>query len=88
MDPNLVRYFRSLGILIVFLPGYCPHMNPIEILFGLVKQSFKRDYSMRRTGNLKVFVLETLMKFKNLDAKNLFRKCGYYSGGKFNPRVN
>lgn len=83
--PSIVRYFRSLGIMFVFLPDYCPHMNPIENLFGLVKQRFKRDYNESKLKNLKLFVLEILMKFQNLDARNLFRKCGYYPGGEFKP---
>lgn len=84
-DPSIVRYFRSLGIMIVFLPGYCPHLNPIEIVFGLVKQRFKRDYNESKLKDLKLFVMEILMKFQNFDARNLFRKCGYYPGGNFKP---
>ncbi|XP_062533313.1 uncharacterized protein LOC134202300 [Armigeres subalbatus] len=84
-DANIVRYFRSLGIMFVFLPGYCPHFNPIEILFGLVKQRFKKEFNELKLKDLKLFVLEILMEYRNFDAKNLFRKCGYYPGGKFKP---
>jgi hypothetical protein len=44
-DSNLVLYFRSLGIVPIFLPAYCPFYNPIEIVFGLVKKSLQRHHN-------------------------------------------
>lgn len=87
VDPNMVRYFRSLGIIFVFLPGYCPHMNPIEILFGLIKQMFKRYYFSMNHDGLRVFVLKIMMKFTNFNAIKLFKKCGYYPGGRFEAKL-
>lgn len=83
VDSNMVRYFRSLGILFVFLPAYCPHMNLIEILVGLIKQMFKRFYNSMDYNGIKVFVLEILMKFTSFNAVNIFKKCGYHPGGRF-----
>ncbi|XP_065074193.1 uncharacterized protein LOC135698228 [Ochlerotatus camptorhynchus] len=87
IDPNMVRYFRSLGIIFVFLPGYCPHMNPIEIFIGLIKQIFKRFYDNMDHNSLKVFVLQILMKFTSFDAIKLFKKCGYYPGDGLKPSL-
>lgn len=41
--PSIIRYFRSLGILPIFLPAYTPFFNPIEYIFGTVKQHLKRN---------------------------------------------
>ncbi|XP_058820531.1 uncharacterized protein LOC131682793 [Topomyia yanbarensis] len=41
-DANIIRYLRSIGILPIFLPAYCPFFNPIEIVFGLIKKRMQR----------------------------------------------
>lgn len=87
-DPNLVYYFRSLGIHIIFLPAYCPHMNPIEILFGLSKKRLQREYDELGKIKLKVTIAKIMKHFSNYNMNNLFRKCGYIQGGKFDPTAN
>ncbi|ORY16047.1 hypothetical protein BCR33DRAFT_638687, partial [Rhizoclosmatium globosum] len=36
-DPNISFYLRSLGIVLIYLPAYCPFYNPIEVMFAMVK---------------------------------------------------
>lgn len=84
-DPNITRYLRSLRIHIIYLPAYCPFFNPIEILFGFVKQKMKRNYVENSNENLVLFVGKILDSFKSFSATNIFRKCGYYAGGVFDP---
>lgn len=43
-EPNIIRYLRSIGIVPIFLPAYCPFFNPIEIVFGLIKRDLKRHH--------------------------------------------
>lgn len=38
LDKNFVIYLRSLGIIPIFLPAYCPFFNPIELVFGYMKR--------------------------------------------------
>ena len=38
LDPYIVYYSRSLGIVVIFLPANYPFYNPIEILFAIVKK--------------------------------------------------
>ncbi|XP_053695985.1 uncharacterized protein LOC128743543 [Sabethes cyaneus] len=87
-DPNLVYYFRSLGIHVVFLPAYCPHMNPIEVLFGLCKKRLQREYDECGKNDLKYIIARIMKSFSNYNMNNLFRKCGYLKGGKFDPTIN
>lgn len=84
-DPNITRYLRSLGMYIIFLPAYCPFFNPIEILFGIVKMRMKRNYTENTNENLALFVGKILDTLKNFPATNIFRTCGYYGGGIFDP---
>lgn len=43
-DPNITAYLRSLGLVVIFLPAYCPFYNPLEIIFGLCKKLMKKNY--------------------------------------------
>jgi len=82
--PDIVNYLRSLGIVVIFLPAYCPMFNPIEVLFGLVKRRFRARYSEGDSVPLPVVVSESLLHFRSYDFSSIFRHCGY-SGSLFNP---
>ena len=43
MDAHIV-YLRSVGVKVIFLPPYCPFFNPIEYLFGYLKNYCKLNY--------------------------------------------
>ncbi|KAH9128017.1 hypothetical protein AeMF1_001760 [Aphanomyces euteiches] len=45
---DIVYSLRSVGIVPIFLPAYCPFFNPIEYVFGLVKKAFRRHYKESR----------------------------------------
>lgn len=86
-DPNITAYLRSLGLVVIFLPAYCPFYNPIEIVFGLCKKFMKKTYK-EGVDNLLLTVASTMMKFTNYDSTNLFLKCGYNYNGTFDPTKN
>ncbi|KAH9121677.1 hypothetical protein AeMF1_006711 [Aphanomyces euteiches] len=44
-----IMHLRSLGVVPVFLPAYCPFYNPIEYFFGYLKKKFQRSYAEFRT---------------------------------------
>jgi transposase len=83
-DPEIIYYLRSLGIFPIFLPAYCPFLNPIEIIFGLIKKYLKKTYVENSKKSLHNIVVEALMEFESFRATNLFRKCGYMANGTFN----
>lgn len=85
-DEFIIKYLRSLGIIPIFLPAYCAHFNPIEVIFGLVKRSLQRSYVENNNIPLNVIVNAELTKFTVYDCTKIFKKCGYYAGGVF--RVN
>lgn len=86
-DPMIIYYLRSLGIIPIFLPAYCPFYNPIEIVFGLAKQHLKRTYVECSRRDMNLVVAEIMEKFSNYPLGNLFRKCGYIQGGRFDPTI-
>lgn len=44
--PEIIHFLRSIGVVPIFLPAYCPFFNPIEFLFGYIKQSFQRQVAV------------------------------------------
>lgn len=86
-DKHIIMYLRSLGILPVFLPAYCPMFNPIEVVFGLAKRDLQRYYIENSKKPLSITVTESLTRFARFDCTNLFKKCGYLYGGTFDPTV-
>lgn len=87
-DSAIISYLRSLGIYVIFLPPYCPFFNPIEIVFGLAKSYMKKIYQENQHKNMQLVVAETMGRFSNYAMKNLFRKCGYLAGGRFDPTIS
>lgn len=85
-DANITTYLRSLGLIVVFLPAYCPFYNPIEIVFGLCKRRMKKTY--REGSDLQLAVASTMYEFTDYDATSLFEKCGYKYDGSFDPMKN
>ncbi|KAF0706240.1 hypothetical protein AaE_014219 [Aphanomyces astaci] len=83
--PEIVHYLRSVGIVPIFLPSYCPFFNPIEFLFGYMKRSFQRHYVESSGSDLLPFVVETFRRFKNFDMGRVFERCGWTKQGVFNP---
>ncbi|XP_055623382.1 uncharacterized protein LOC129766810 [Toxorhynchites rutilus septentrionalis] len=86
-DANIIQYLRSLGIIPLFLPAYCPFYNPIEVVFGLIKRYLKRNFKEIDNMPLSSAVQAGLIKFTLYNCTELFSKCGYASGGKFNSSV-
>lgn len=84
-DKHIILYLRSLGIIPIFLPAYCPFYNPIEIIFGLVKRYLKRHYVEEDKTPFPTVIAAALTKFMNYNSSNIFKQCGYSPNGKFNP---
>ncbi|KAF0766188.1 hypothetical protein AaE_002940, partial [Aphanomyces astaci] len=43
-NAEIILHLRSLGVVPIFLPVYCPFYNPIEYFFGYLKKMFQRSY--------------------------------------------
>ncbi|XP_055601345.1 uncharacterized protein LOC129750136 [Uranotaenia lowii] len=82
-DPNIVRYLRSIGIMVIFLPAYCPFFNPIENIFGLLKRSCRRQHIDQKPVLSEI--CDAMNRFKTYPCSKLFNHCGYFAGGTFLP---
>lgn len=71
-DSNITTYLRSLGLIVIFLPAYCPFYNPVEIIFGLCKKYMMKTY--REGSDLLMTVASVMTDFTNYDATSLFLK--------------
>lgn len=87
LDKNFILYLRSLGIIPIFLPAYCPFYNKIEIIFGLMKRDLEAIYIENSNVDIRMFIGEIANKFTNKNFKNIFRKCGYLPSGKFDASL-
>ncbi|KAH9137851.1 hypothetical protein AeRB84_017637, partial [Aphanomyces euteiches] len=62
--PEIVHYLRSVGVVPIFLPAYCPFFNPIEFLFGYMKKAFQRHYVEGSDPDLLPFIVQTFRLFE------------------------
>ena len=65
------------GVRLVFLPPYCPHLNPIEIAFGLTKKRLRSLYEDVDNGLLEEALIECTHKSVRGHVEALYRRCGY-----------
>ncbi|KAG4069792.1 hypothetical protein HA402_006807 [Bradysia odoriphaga] len=84
--PSIVRYFRSLGILPIFLPAYCPFFNPIEYVFGIMKEHLKRKCGGNKI-DMELLVNAEFTQMRDFGCTKLFKQCGYVMSGKFDPTI-
>ncbi|EGZ20631.1 hypothetical protein PHYSODRAFT_493567 [Phytophthora sojae] len=84
-DPEIVHFLRSIGVVPIFLPAYCPFFNPIEYLFGYVKKAFQRHYEAASGRDLTLFIAQTFTLFEGYEMANVFEHCGWSVQGYFNP---
>ncbi|XP_062550474.1 uncharacterized protein LOC134215270 [Armigeres subalbatus] len=86
-DPNIILYLRSIGILPVFLPPYCPFFNPVELVFGMTKSRIRKAYVENKNEKLSLLALETFMALEKYNCSNIYKHCGYLPGGVFDPSI-
>lgn len=84
-DPEITHFLRSIGVIPIFLSAYCPFFNPIELMFGYIKQTFQRHYAESSDSDLSPFVIETFTRFEKLKMANVFQHCGWTVQGHSDP---
>lgn len=85
-DTNIIRYLRSLGIIPIFLPAYCPFFNPIELIFGYIKKYVKK-INFLNNHSLEICISKAIEGYSNFNCRKFFHKCGYLPNGTFNPAL-
>ena len=68
-----------VGVVVIFLPPYCPHLNPIEFMFGLLKKWIQKHANVafgHDPVGLAPYALTQCTK--GVDIVNVYRHCGYW----------
>lgn len=66
------------GVLLRYLPAYCPELNPIELGFNVLKYRLRRSQILSHTRNPKEPIRKAAMETFNATlTKKLYRRSGY-----------
>lgn len=87
LDPAIINYLRSLGLIPFFLPQFAPYFNPLEIIFGMMKEYMEIVKKENPDEELAWWVGMTVKKFTAKNCEKLFQKCGYLCMKRFDPSV-
>jgi transposase len=75
---ELIDLVITAGCLIIYLPPYCPHLNPIEESFSKMKSHLRRYGEMfRQDRNPELALQEACGCVTGKDARSWFRHSGY-----------
>ena len=87
--PSFTYYLRSIGIIPILCPAYCPMYSPIEYFFGIVKSQMRRFgcETSTRPKDMPKLVSSILNRFVEYNIIKVFQHCGFSSSACFNPGI-
>ena len=66
------------GVMLIFLPPYCPELNPIELCFAAIKSCLRKSQAMSLTSDPEWEVQQTAAEVMSRDlCSSLYQHCGY-----------
>lgn len=75
---KVTKFIEACGAHVLYLPPYCPDLNPIEKMWSKIK-SYLRKTEARTSTELFNAIKIALENVTATDAKNWFKSCGYLS---------
>jgi len=72
-----VTLMEMIGVLLVYLPPYTPHMNVIELLFGIIKAAIRR-LGPGFASDIVLNTVRILEFYKDIDYRPAIRRIGYF----------
>ena len=74
--PQLFEAAAAFGVVVVFLPPYSPHINPIEFQFSLLKRYIQKH--ARKLWDIDAdLVLDVAMRDLSSTLIDTFKHCGF-----------
>jgi transposase len=73
---DIARLIKEAGCELLYLPGYSPDFNPIELVWGLMKRAIRRD-GPRTDADRERSVSEARQGIDGAVAAACFRHCSY-----------
>ena len=78
MYEELQSVVHSRGALLFYLPPYCPHLNPIEVGFALLKRWIQRYANLAfAVDPVRVLNVAMVQCTREKGAVELYKYCGY-----------
>lgn len=78
---TLTDAFSTAGVRLVYLPKYCPELNPIELGFGILKGSLRTSQILSLGGDGKEAIFNAAQEsFSARHMRMCYRRCGYSMG--------
>jgi transposase len=75
---RIQKICEEAGILIRYLPPYCPELNPIELCFASIKNRLRRTQSLVETLEPDWDIRETVTDVITAPfCHKIYRHCGY-----------
>ncbi|KAA1115325.1 hypothetical protein PGT21_050168 [Puccinia graminis f. sp. tritici] len=75
---RVARLCRNAGVHIVYLPTYCPELNPIELVFSQVKSKLRRSQDLARSVDPEWTIESTTYRVASARlCQKLFHHAGY-----------
>jgi transposase len=71
---EVIKLLKQVGVKVIFLPPYSPHLNPIELCWSKVK-TILRTVKARTTETLPQALQEAFSCITSNDAEAWFRHC-------------
>ena len=75
-NPDTISLIEKVGAEVRFLPAYSPDLNPIELMWSMVK-SLLRNAQARTRPDLLAAISSALASVTSQDASGWFTHCGY-----------
>jgi len=67
---------EGTGAKLIYLPPYSPDLNPIEQMWGKIKNCLRKE-SARTLDKFAISIKAAFMKINSTDLTNWYRHCGY-----------
>jgi transposase len=76
--PRVARLCREAGVKLIYLPPYCPELNPIEVCFSQVKNNLRQTQSLVNANNPTWLIRQTTHQVVSPAlCQELYRHAGY-----------
>jgi transposase len=76
--PQVRQLCEAAGVRIIYLPPYCPELNPIELCFAAIKQKLRASQNLNNSVDTEWEIRSVAADIMNDKfCYKLYKHCGY-----------
>ena len=76
--PRVAALCEAAGVKLIYLPPYCPELNPIEVCFSQVKSNLRRTQALVNAPDPSWTIRRTTHSVVSVElCRELYRHAGY-----------